>query len=199
MTTQAETGIETQPRQVYTEADFWAFPNDGYRREIIEGELYVHATPSLYHQVVLGRLFRALIQFAEERRAGLVFLAPAAVVLSELVVCEPDIVFVAKERRSILTDRSVKGPPDLVVEVLSPSTRLHDRLTKRSTYAQHGVREYWIVDPDKHQVELYDFERDRERPIRIFFVDDTLESPLLKGFTLSLRSLFRRIDADLAE
>ncbi len=169
--------------------DFCLLPNDGKRYEIIDGELFVTPAPMSAHQRVVTRLTSFLFQFLEEHQLGEVFVSPFDVVFSIHDVVEPDILFISKARSSVLTEKNVQGAPDLVVEVLSPTTAKVDRLTKLKLYARFGVEEYWIIDPDKPSAEIY---RRSEKGLEFgmsLAPDRSLTSPLLPGFNLPLKKL----------
>lgn len=136
----------------YTVADYMALPEDGPQYELLDGRLEMNPSPRSYHQRVLGRLHVALYEQLERTGLGLVLLAPMDVVLDDRNVLQPDLLFVRAERTGIVRDR-VHGPPDLVVEVLSPSTTRRDREVKRRLYARFGVPACWIVDPEARSLE----------------------------------------------
>src|SRR5215204_7341917 len=115
--------------------DLEDFPDDGQRHEIITGELIVTAAPSPDHQQLVGLLIRIIGNYVDDRELGLLFPAPVDVKLSENDVVEPDLVFVAEAQREIVTGRYIDGIPNLVVEVLSPSTQRTDLVRKRALYA----------------------------------------------------------------
>ena len=156
----------TQTRKL-TYADYVKIPSDGRRHEIIDGEHYINGqrhdlvgeesllnpAPSTYHQTVSGRLFFQLFQQIELRDLGSVFHAPCDVQLTEHKIVQPDIVIVRKNRKAIITPTKIKGIPDLVVEILSPSSEENDCVTKRVIYESAGIPEYWIVDPHEHTVQ----------------------------------------------
>ena len=128
-----------------------------------------------------------------QHTAGKVYLAPADVVFSNYDVVEPDLLFVSNERLEILAVTRVTGAPDLVVEILSPSTRRTDEVRKRQLYDRFGVREYWLVDPDVDEVQVYRRAPDGGFP-RVAQLGaeagDVLTTPLLAMFSLALRDLF---------
>jgi len=128
------------------------FPDDGYRHEIIDGVHYMNAAPSTYHQAVSRRLQYQLYSAIELKKLGCVIDAPVDVHLSEFDIVQPDLVVVLESNR-IITPSKVKGTPDLLVEILSPSTRENDMVLKRNRYEVAGVPEYWIVDPFEHTLE----------------------------------------------
>ena len=121
-------------------AEFLKFPDDGNRHEIIEGEWFMTPPPNLGHQGTVGNADRLLGNHIEKKDLGWLFVAPAAVFLGKHDIVEPDLFFVAKERRSILRKDGVHGAPDLVIEVLSPSTAMYDRNEKLALYQRSGVR-----------------------------------------------------------
>ena len=143
-------------RIVLTYEDYCALPDDGKRHEILGGELYMTPSPSVGHQRVAGNLFVALRTFVTDRGTGEVFVAPVDVILERTSVVVPDLLFVGRDRAGIVTDRGVEGPPDLIVEILSPGTERRDRVEKAQLYARHGVRHYWLVDPDARSLEAFE-------------------------------------------
>jgi Uma2 family endonuclease len=137
--------------------DQWLELPEDQRCELVEGEIVVSPSPSLDHQRAVGRLFRALDDHARAL-GGEAFVAPLGVRLSDDTALEPDLLFVSSSDR--YGPRTVEGPPDLVVEVSSPSTRRYDLLRKRRLYESFGVPEYWFVDLDAERIEVYAVGRD---------------------------------------
>jgi Uma2 family endonuclease len=129
-----------------------AIPDDGRRHEIIQGEHYVNPAPSLYHQEVSRFLQYQLMTSIELKDLGKVMDAPVDLQLSDQDIVQPDLVVVTKTRKHILTPTKIKGVPDLVIEILSPSNPNHDLKTKRALYQRCEVPEYWIVYPDEHRI-----------------------------------------------
>ena len=113
------------------------------------------------------------------------------VVLSNYDVAQPAILFVSNARSDIVTEGNIQGAPDLVVEILSPNTAVYDRGYKVALYSRHGVREYWLVDPDAETVEVLVLGEGGLSPHQVFGTGQTLESPLLEGLSLKLEDLFR--------
>jgi len=176
-----------------TYADLLAFPEDGKRHELIDGEHYVSAAPTLRHQAVLKNLFFVLHAFVRTRGLGEVFFAPVDVVLSDQDVIEPDLLFVRRESLAILEERCVRGAPDLAVEVISPSTRNTDMSRKRRAYRRFGVGEYWLVDPLAETVAVFRGGGDWQEPAaRLSHATgpDTLTSPLFPNLVLTLDQIF---------
>jgi len=133
--------------------EYAAIPNDGRRHEIIDGDHYVNPAPSLYHQAVSKRLQHQLYTKIELAGLGTLYSAPCDVQLSDHDIVQPDLLVVLSSRTRIFTPTKVKGAPDLLVEILSPSSVDHDRTLKRSLYERSGVREYWIIDPTEQTFE----------------------------------------------
>ena len=144
----------------YTYQDFLELPDDGKRYEIIDGELYVSPAPTTKHQRSTTRLTTTLDVHTRSRRLGEVFAAPFDVVLANDAIVEPDIVYVSRGRRSIITEPNIQGAPDLVVEVISPSSTRRDQETKRDLYARYKVPYYWLVHPVQEWIRAYELGAD---------------------------------------
>lgn len=140
--------------KIWTYDDLVAMPDDGKRYEIIGGELLVSAAPDRRHQESLSETNDLVKGFVRVNRLGRVYFAPVDVVFSPTDVVEPDLVYIRRDRLHIFESARVEGAPDLVVEVLSPSTRRIDLDRKRRLYAVNGVPEYWIVDPFSETVTI---------------------------------------------
>jgi Uma2 family endonuclease len=138
-----------------TYQDYLLFPDDGKRYEIIEGEKIMTPAPVPRHQKVLGSLVRLLLKFLSGKDLGEWYIAPIDVVLSRHSVVQPDLLFITRDRLSIVGEKAITGAPDLVMEVVSEATRRTDHVRKRKLYAAHGVREHWIVDPEVERVEVF--------------------------------------------
>src|SRR5690348_14626955 len=135
--------------------DIWDTPDDGNRYEVIDGELYVTPPPIVAHQYPSGQLYGSIWSYLQTHPNGLLFSAPIGVILGEHGGFQPDLVYVSNEHRAIITDQGIEGAPDLVVEILSPSTQSRDRGIKFRGYAAAGVIHYWIVDPRQRTLEAY--------------------------------------------
>jgi len=169
--------------------DLRQIPPDRNRYELIEGELFVSPAPNTEHQLRVGNLFAQLWYFVREHDLGKVFVAPYDVVLAPSTVLEPDIVFVSKARQSIVKATCIEGAPDLVVEVVSDSSRTIDRFVKRDRYAEFGVPEYWLLDPFEPRIEVLRLEAGKHRVVGSFGPGDTLESPTFPGLRIPVSSL----------
>jgi Uma2 family endonuclease len=142
-------------RIVLTYDDLAAFPPDGKRYELHEGELYVTPAPRPRHQQVVGNLYVVLVDHVRRHGLGEVFLSPIDVILTGSTVVEPDLVYLEAARLAQVSDRAIEGPPTLVIEVLSSSTAAADRGIKRQLAARYGVPHYWLVDPDARVIDTY--------------------------------------------
>ena len=174
-----------------TYADFVAmFPVDNVRRELIDGELIVSASPLTRHQRLVGRIYNAFANYLEEHGGGEAFGSPLDTLLSDTNVVEPDVMFIPDRQADIITEKQIVGVPALMIEVVSESR--YDRVRKRDLYARFGVPEYWIVDPDADRVEVYRHRRGAYGKPEIFEPGETLTLADLPGFSLDLTKLFRR-------
>ena len=128
---------------------------EGAPYQLIEGELVMTPAPNPRHQIILGRLFRTISEFVEEKKAGIVLISPIDLYLDDENAFQPDLVYLSEERKAIIKKDGIYGAPDIVIEILSPSTAHYDLREKFKVYERTGVREYWIVDPDMKTVEVY--------------------------------------------
>jgi Uma2 family endonuclease len=178
-----------RPRIKFTVADYLTAPEDK-RYQLLDGEMILAPAPTTRHQRILRRLAVVLDEFTASHHLGEVFLAPYDVVLSNYDVVQPDILFVSNERARFITAANIQGAPDLVVEILSPATEQYDRGYKRTLYARHGVREYWIIDPDAETVEVLAESDEGLTPVATYGVSETLVSPLLGSLSVALGQIF---------
>jgi len=132
--------------------DYCALPEDGRRYEILDGDLFMSPAPGVNHQRILMRLARILADHVDAAGLGEVFIAPLDILLGEHDIVQPDIVFVATANQVVVTEKHIRGVPDLLVEITSPSRPELDTRDKRVVYARCGVPCYWIVDPSERRV-----------------------------------------------
>ena len=173
----------------FTYQDYLHIPEDK-RYELMDGEFFVVPSPNEPHQRISAELEYVLQSYVKKQKTGFVYYAPFDVVLSDEDVVQPDIIYVSKERRDIITRNNIQGAPDLVVEILSPKIGYRDREIKRKLYGKYGVKEYWIVDPVKQTVEVLSLDVDGYRKIGTYNVNTPLTSSLLKDLTIDLKSVF---------
>ena len=180
----------TQPVVKFTYEDYLTTPADE-RYELLDGDLIMVPAPNLKHQKVQVRLGQCLWRFIRDHKLGEMFYAPCDVILSDSNVVQPDLLFVSREREHLLSDgEKVRGAPDLVVEILSPSTADKDRGSKRELYGRHGVAEYWLVDPIAETVSIHRQRGGVLSSADTFSRGQTLRSPLLAGLELRLDDIF---------
>ena len=175
--------------QKLTYQDYAALEDDR-RYELLDGKLILLDSPNRDHQSVRIHLMFDMYTFVKENDLGWVYGAPFDVLFTDTDVAQPDIMFISREREHILTHANVQGAPDLIVEILSPSSSTRDWRNKRELYASHGVREYWIIDPANRIVSvllLQDGVLDIEQTLT---EDDTATSTVLDGFSVSLDRIF---------
>jgi Uma2 family endonuclease len=172
--------------------EFQELPRDGSKRfELIEGEVFMTPSPNTRHQTAAANLHLALGNFVRARHLGRVFFAPYDVVFSEWTALEPDLLFIREERFSIITDANVRGAPDLVIEILSPSRRSYDRETKLRIYEAGGVSELWYVDPEERTVEILNRgPEDRYELTARLSGNDAISSQVLRELMLTLDEVF---------
>ena len=177
----------------WTSADLDAMPEDGKHYEIIDGELYLSRHPNWYHQVSGGRVFAALDYWDRESGAGAASLAPGVIFADDDDVA-PDVVWVSQDRLAavLAEDGKLYGAPDLIVEVLSPGpvNATRDRQVKLKLYSRRGVREYWVINWQRRQVEFYRRADAALQLVGTWLVGDVLQSPMLPGFAYPLSELF---------
>ena len=160
------------------------------RYELLDGELILLPSPNTAHQTVSIALSSRMHSFVEEHDLGQVFHAPYDVLFTDTDVVQPDILFVSNEREHIRTPANIQGAPELVVEILSPSSYRRDWRDKRELYATHGVQEYWIVDPTNRIVWVMLLQGGSLVEQGAYGEGDTITSATLEGFSVSLDEVF---------
>lgn len=168
-----------------TYSDYLKTPDDDNYYELIDGELVKFHTPNIAHQRSVGNLILELGTLMQDTGMGEVFHILTGVVLSDTEVVLPDMLFISNERNHIICHEAIHGAPDLVVEILSPSTERRDRIVKREMYARHGVKEYWLVDTGAKTITQLLMEAGPDfDTVGVFGTGETLKSPTLGGFEL---------------
>ena len=174
-----------------TVRDYMSIPDGDDRRfELIDGELILAPSPVPQHQMISRNLFRMLDDFVASQNLGELLYAPMDVVLSEHDVFQPDILFVSRNRLHIIGDRNIQGAPDLVIEILSPSTETRDRGVKLNQYLRYGVRECWIIDPQERTLEVLRAGNTEFETVRVYSEGATATSPILEGIQVEVDRLF---------
>lgn len=158
--------------------------------ELIDGEIVRKKAPNPKHQEAVGNLFTIFNLFAKEKQLGKCYTSPIDVFFDEYNSTQPDILFVKKERNFIITNNGIEGAPDLVVEVLSPSTYRYDRKEKMTIYKQFGVKEYWIIDPNNKAVEVYILENNIFNLEFLAIETGLVSSKVLEGLDVEVSEIF---------
>ena len=170
---------------------------DDKRYEILGGKLFMMTpAPEFNHQRISIILAIKFYSYVEKQALGFVVSAPTDVVLDEENVVQPDILFISKENKDFIRKKGVFGPPDIVVEIVSPSTQYKDTYEKKDLYAKFGVKEYWIVNPYMKCIELFSLdEKGGYKLISEGYMDEggnkTIKSRVLKDFVLDLGEVFK--------
>lgn len=181
--------VTQKPKRKLTYEDYAKTPDDE-RWELIDGELLMSPSPKRAHQRNQMKLGSRMSFFAEENDLGEVY-SDFDVVLSDTDIVRPDLLFVAKDRLHIVTADNVQGAPDLVVEIRSESTARRDWTIKRDSYERHGVREYWLADPEAATIAVLRLDDGELKVVGVYGESDILTSAVLEGFRVALADIFR--------
>ena len=176
------------PDRVWTYEDYLTL-DDGVYFEIINGKARMSPAPELFHQRWAGKLYQAIVRHIEARKLGEVFFAPVDVILDEKNVVQPDLVFVSTANSNLLERRGIMGAPDLVVEIISPSSLRHDRYEKRELYARFGVKEFWLADVANRSIEVLVLRNDSYTLHSCATGEGKVRSEVLAGLELDLATL----------
>lgn len=166
-----------------------AMPESNALIELWSGEIVMSPSPSFFHQELILQFHALLSAWVTPRKLGKTCVAPMDMILTQSNVVQPDVLFIATDRLSIIQDR-VRGAADLVAEIISPTSRQRDRIEKRDLYEQHGIKEYWLIDPDASTVEVLTLDRGEYRLAGRWRPGETAKSILLAGFELPVHALF---------
>ena len=179
-----------------TYQDLRRLPDDNLRHELIDGEHYVTPAPRPKHQRISGNLHLRIGGYLEQHPIGRVYYAPVDVVFTEYDCVEPDLLYVSREREERqLTDINLEGAPDLVIEILSPTTRHRDLGIKHRLYERFEVPEYWIIDPESESVRIFRLENGRLQLAEELSRQEgppaaEIRTPLLPGLAIPLAKVF---------
>lgn len=183
--------------KIWTYDDYALLPENGAPElnthisyQLVEGELIVSPAPAFWHQDISMRLSAAIHNHVVANDLGYVATAPVDVVLSPTDTPQPDIVFIAKLRRAIITDANIQGAPDLVVEIVSPTSDRRDRQTKFALYARFGVAHYWIVDPRLRLLDEYSCSGNKYETVREWRAEEVFMPRLFSGLSIPLDEVF---------
>lgn len=177
-----------------TYADLLTFPEDGLRREVIDGELFVTAAPAPRHQLVVAELVARLVRYRDQH-GGEVLPGPVDVYFSDSDVVEPDVIFIRADSLERVEERLIRGAPDVVVEISSPTTRQLELKRKRDLYEREGVPEYVYVDIEAARIEVYRLREGGYGLPTLLGRGDTLRLDRLPGFVVPVEDLLRTLPA----
>jgi Uma2 family endonuclease len=189
ITTRTKPGAKKKDRRWTFEELAAEMPETNQPVELWDGELIMSPSPSFFHQEIVGRFYKLLDAWIGQHRLGKTGIAPLDMVLAPRRVTQPDVIFISNDRFGIIKE-SVMGAADLVAEVLSPESRRRDRIDRRDLYEQHGVREYWLIDPEARTVEVLHLKSGEYELIGRWHSGEHAQSRLLKGFAVSVAALF---------
>lgn len=157
--------------------------------ELWDGEIFAYPTPFVSHQEIVGHLSRNLYYWVKAREFGIVATLPLDMVLTPRIVTQPDVMYIAKQRRHIIKD-AIHGPVDMAVEVISTGSRRRDRIDKKDLYEQHGIKEYWVIDPEAQTVEVFFLDGQQYQLIARSRPGNKACSKLLEGFGIDVKEMF---------
>jgi Uma2 family endonuclease len=176
----------------FTTRDYRELPEGGPRYQLIEGDLHMAPSPNLFHQEISANLEGLLRDHLKGKRAGKVLHAPLDVFLTDTNVYQPDILFVSTKNLGMLKVDGVHGAPDLIVEILSPSTSRLDLGAKKRVYARCGVLEFWAIDPQERKIKVYDLQKSDADPVGTWGEGEGFESRLFPGLRVEGADVFAR-------
>lgn len=187
----ADHAVPGPAQGAWTCTDWEQLPADGQRYEVIAGVLFMTTAPSNFHQWIVGVWIEQLGIPAKQRGDGFWFTAPIGVLLSEHDAVQPDFMFIRAERRDIISNRRIRGAPDLIVEVLSPGNSTEEIARKRTMYAHAGVPNYVEVDPATRSLAYYQLtQRGQYAAAQIATEADTVTLTCLPDLPLAVALLF---------
>ncbi|MDQ1266883.1 MAG: hypothetical protein QG635_2036 [Bacteroidota bacterium] len=168
--------------------------NDGIRYELIKGELFMSPAPIIFHQHYSIEFSLFLKKYVKDNDLGIVLVSPADVILDNYNTVQPDILFIAKENYNIIKERGIFGAPDVIFEILSPSTAKTDRHTKKEIYERFGVKEYWIIDLKNRFVEVFINISGKYELSASGSENEIVKSEIISGFEADLGKQFSALD-----
>jgi Uma2 family endonuclease len=173
----------------HTIRDYQTLP-EGSPFQLVGGELVKTPAPNPRHQIISAKLFKRISNFVDREAIGITLYSPIDVYLDDGNAFQPDIVVILNENKGIIKDDGIYGPPDIVIEILSPSTAYYDLKKKFKVYEKAGVTEYWIVDPEVNTIEIYANEEKRFILKANSEEQGKVESAVLNGFKLTVAEVF---------
>lgn len=188
-------GVEAPRRMTFEE--YMNLPEDNRRCELLSGWVVREPSPGVPHQGIVVNLCGLLLEYTRRTGNGLVYVGPLDIVLSRDYVVQPDLIYVASDRKWIISAKNIQGPPDLAVEVVSPHSGRKDRILRLQLYARFGIHEYWIVDPTAQTLEVFALSEpagDGGEPAYeaagVFTPGNPVRSRVLPGFAPDMAEVF---------
>ncbi|MDX1958468.1 MAG: Uma2 family endonuclease [Leptospiraceae bacterium] len=179
--------IATKPK---TYEEYYAETPEAGKFQLIAGEIIEMASPVPYHQSILQKLNFKISSYVYSKNIGEIYPSPMDVTLTEYDTVQPDLIFISKENLSIVKEKRIIGAPDLLVEVLSPTTAYYDLKYKKNLYLKSGVKEYWIIDPEDKSIEVYQNKTNEYKLTSHTIGSGNVESLLLTGLVFDSKELF---------
>jgi Uma2 family endonuclease len=177
--------------QKYTYADYRELDvDDNLLYELLNGDLVKKSAPSPQHQTVVVNLLFAIKSFINEKNKGRVFVAPIDVFLDDYNVPQPDLIFISEAKKGIITQDGIMGVPDLVVEVISPSSWRRDRFEKMKLYKKYEIPEFWLIDPQNQSIEVFTYADNDFDVFSLGVETDEIQSKVLDGFSIKVKTIF---------
>jgi Uma2 family endonuclease len=166
--------------------------DDNAHYELLNGEIMKKSAPTPYHQRLVRNVCRVIDKFINENKYGEILFSPIDVFLDEYNVPQPDLVYLSNEKVKFITNDGIMGVPDLIIEIISPSSILKDRITKKNVYERFGVEEYWLIDANNQEIEIYVIENGEYELFSSvsLFEENELKSKVLSDLRIDLRELF---------
>jgi len=181
--------VQAVPRPL-TVHDFMDLPEGPPFYQLVEGDFFMSSPPSGFHQDIAGNVFFILKNYLREHSIGKVGISPYGVYLTDINAYLPDVFYVSRKRRALFSKRGVEGAPDLVVEILSPSTAHLDKGSKRIIYSRVGVVELWLIDPELKEIHVFHLRKDPDAPVAVYGEEEIFSSPLFPGLKFSGAEIF---------
>ena len=175
---------------IWTYQDYLELPWDGKTYQVIKGELYVTPAPTTYHQKISINLASSIWNYIKKTDWGEIYYAPTDIIFSSTDVVQPDIVGISKDRMAIIKEEGIFGAPDLIIEILSPSTHAIDAKTKKALYERHGVFEYLLVYPEEKKVESFLLRKGKYTDPKTYLKDEQIDIASIPGLILHLKEVF---------
>ena len=179
----------SDPSKIWTVEEFMQLEESKTPCELINGKVFMSPAPAPFHQIVLGN-FYTLLRSQAKKNGGIAFFAPVDLFIDDRNVFQPDLMYISAVKHDIITEQGIKGVPDLIVEIISPSNVYMDRTVKKKKYLSMGVSEYWLLSPINKWLKIYTPETGEDTPKVEIFKEGRVASEVLKGLKFNLQDIF---------